>query len=137
MFKKLTTSAALYLAFPFNLFRATIFEGSGESNVTDTASGVKDVKDALKGSGVTGTDDIGDLVLKYVNFILPFLALAAFLAFVYAGVLYVTAYGNEEQTQKSKKVLIYAVIGLVAIILSYSVVQLLTGDLVTGIQSSK
>lgn len=130
---KITSSSILFVAFPLNIFKATIFQGSEQSNVTDTVSGIKDAKDALKGSGITGTDNIGDLLLKYVNFVLPYLALAAFLAFVYSGVLYITAFGNEEQTQKVKKVLIYTVIGLVLVILSYSIVQLLTSDLVRGI----
>ncbi len=96
-------------------------------------TGVTDIKTTLKDTGVTGTEDVGNLILKYVNFVLPFLAIAAFLAFIYAGILYVTAYGNDEQTGKAKKVIIYAVVGLILVILSYSIVQLLTGDLVTGI----
>jgi len=135
-FLKLTLVAFVLLAvfFPVNT-HAQIFEGSTDTTKTDTEAGVEEIKEALEGSGVTGTENIGDLILKYVNFSLPFLALAAFLGFVYAGFLYVTAYGNDEQLQKSKKVLIYSVAGLIVVILSYSIVQLFTGELVEGIQS--
>lgn len=133
--KKFITALVLFLLFiPTGM--AQIFKGSEDSTVSDTEAGVKDVESALQGSGVTGTEDIGDLILKYVNFALPFLALAAFVGFVYAGFLYVTAYGNDEQIQKSKKILIYAVAGLILVILSYSIVQLLTEELVEGIQSN-
>lgn len=134
-FNKTTTAIILFFAFS-PIGKAAIFQGSTDSTVTDTASGVKVVKTALQGSGVTGTEDISDLILKYVNFSLPFLALAAFIGFVYAGFLYVTAYGVEEQTGKAKKIFIYSILGLVVVILSYSIVQLLTKDLVTGIQTT-
>jgi len=75
------------------------------------------------------TDNVRDLIFKYVNFLLPLLALAAFAGFVYAGFLFVTDYGQEEQVTKAKKVMIYSVIGLVLVILSYSIVQLFTKGL--------
>ncbi len=132
--KYIITPLVMFLAFaPKGL--AQIFQGSDETGKTDTQKGVDTIKDKLSGSGVTGTSDIGDLILKYVNFILPYLAIAAFVGFVYAGVLYVTAFGSDDQTQKAKKVMIYAVAGLILVILSYSIVQLLTTDLVQGIQS--
>jgi hypothetical protein len=113
---------------------APIFGDDGVGTTTDTQSGVDKIKAALGNSnGVTGTDNVSDLVLKYVNFALPYLALAAFLGFVYAGFLYVTAYGAEEQTGKAKKIMTYAVVGLIVVILSYGIVQLLTVDLVKNI----
>ncbi len=131
-FNKTISAIVLFIAFS-PMGKAAIFSGSTDKTVTDTASGVKDTKTALKGSGVTSTENITDLILKYVNFVLPYLSLAAFLGFVYAGFLYVTAYGAEEQTGKAKKIFIYSAMGLVLVILSYSIVQLLTGDLVKGV----
>ena len=130
IFKKFTTALILFVAFsPYDL-KAQIFDGGDEPEKT----GVEEIKEALGETGVTAEADIGNLILKYVNFALPFLALAAFIGFVYAGFLYVTAYGNEEQIQKSKKILIYAVIGLIVVILSYSIVQLLTGELIEAVE---
>lgn len=96
----------------------------------EAQQGAERIGEVLSPTGVAGTADFSDLILKYVNFALPFLALAAFAGFVYAGFLYVTAYGNDEQLQKAKKILIYAVVGLVLVILSFSIVQLFTGGLV-------
>ena len=130
IFKKLYTIAILMVAFfPYNL-KAQIFDGGEDPEKT----GVEEIKEALGETGVTAEADIGNLILKYVNFALPYLALAAFIGFVYAGFLYVTAYGNDEQIQKSKKIIIYAVIGLIVVILSYSIVQLLTGELIKAVQ---
>lgn len=134
MFKSILCATVLvFFVYPGRL-KAQIFTGV-DPGKTDTQTGVDTLKDNLSGSGVTGTADVGDLILKYVNFLLPYLAIAAFVGFVYAGVLYVTAYGSEDQTQKAKKILIYSSAGLILVILSYSIVQLLTQDLVQGIQS--
>lgn len=130
MLKKLNTAIVLFIAFSPLRAMAQIFNGSGNNVVSDTQKGIDDIKDSLQGSGITSTDSISDLILKYVNFALPFLALAAFLAFIYAGFLYVTSYGNEDQIGKSKKAMIFAVVGLVVVIISYSVVRLFTEGLV-------
>ncbi|MBN2096488.1 hypothetical protein JW752_03775 [Candidatus Peregrinibacteria bacterium] len=130
--KKITSFLVLAFAFsPSYLVAQTapIFSGGDEPE----QEGIKGLGEALGETGVTAESDLGDLILKYVNFALPYLALAAFLGFIYAGFLYVTAYGSEEQVQKSKKVLIYSVVGLVLVLLSYSIVQLFTSDLIQGI----
>jgi hypothetical protein len=133
IFKKITTSLILLAAFsPYNL-KAQIFTGGDEPEQTGLKILGEEEGAPLGETGVTAEADVGDLLLKYVNFVLPYLALAAFLGFVYAGFLYVTAYGNDEQIQKAKKILMYAVIGLIVVILSFSIVQLLTKELVEGI----
>ena len=135
--QKITSFLVLFFAFsPLTL--AQIFKGEVTDPVTgetlsDAAGGTAAIGSTLASTGVAGTGDIGDLVLKYVNFSLPYLTLAAFVGFVYAGFLYVTAYGNDDQIQKSKKILIYAVLGLILVILSFSIVQLFTQDLAEGI----
>lgn len=126
----LTAHLVLFVAFSPLRALAQIFKGSGGSGVTDTEAGVDKIERQLKGSGVASTDSVSDLILKFINFALPFLALGAFVGFVYAGFLYVTAYGNDEQVTKAKKIMIYVAIGLVVVIISYSVVRLFTEGLV-------
>lgn len=135
IYKRIITALILFLAFaPIGM--AQIFQGSEDSTKTDTQAGAENIESTLKGSGITGTEDVGDLILKYVNFALPYLAIAAFVGFVYAGFLYVTAYGSDEQLQKSKKILIYVAIGLILVLLSYSIIQVFTSDLIKGISSN-
>lgn len=106
----------------------------GKCQVQDPElGGVVEIRNSLGETGITGTENFGDLVLKYVNFSLPYLALAAFVGFIYAGFLYVTAYGSDEQIQKSKKVMIYAVVGLLIVILAFAIVQVFTTRLVQSI----
>lgn len=100
---------------------------------TEAAAGTGLAKTSLSSSGITHTDNFGDFVKKLVNFSLPYLALAAFLGYVVAGFMYVTALGNDEQMQKAKKIIIWVSIGLILVILSYAITNLLTGELVESL----
>jgi len=103
---------------------------------SEAQAGVNATKNELNTTGITHTDTLGVLIVKYVNFLLPYLTLAAFLAFVYAGILYVTAYGNDENLEKAKKIMIYAAIGLIVVIASYSIVNFFTEGLVEELSDS-
>lgn len=67
------------------------------------------------------------LVLTIVNFFLGFLGLIAVLMVIYGGVLILTSAGNPEQAGKGKKILLYAAIGIVIILLSFAFVSTILG----------
>ena len=94
--------------------------------LTDAQYGVGQSRTSLEASGITHTDNMVDLIIKYINFVLPYLTLAAFIGLVYAGFLFVTAYGGDEQVTKAKKILMYSVAGILLVIVSYAIVQFLT-----------
>ena len=94
--------------------------------ISQAQAGTELAETSLGSTGITHTENFGDLIIKYVNFVLPYLVLAAFVGFVVAGFFYVTAYGNEEQLQKAKKILIWSVVGLLLVIASYAIIQFLT-----------
>jgi hypothetical protein len=98
--------------------------------ISQAEAGTIEAKESLAGTGITHTDNLSDLIIKYVNFALPYLTLAAFVGFVVAGFFYVTAYGNEEQIKKAKNILIWSVVGLLLVIASYTIIQFLTIELV-------
>ncbi len=78
---------------------------------------------ALSG-GQTG---LRGIVLTIINFFLTFLGLLAVIMVIYGGFLYVSSAGNEENVNKAKKILLYAVIGIVVIIVSFALVNTLLG----------
>jgi hypothetical protein len=102
--------------------------------LSEAEAGTQFARESLGSSGITHTENAGDYVIKLVNFVLPYLTLAAFVGYVVAGFLYVTALGNEEQMQKAKKILLWSSVGLILVILSYAITNLLTGELVTSLQ---
>ena len=101
--------------------------------ISQAEAGTAVGKAGISDTGLTHTDNFGVLIVKYVNFVLPYLALAAFLAFVVAGFFYVTAFGNEEQLTKSKKIMIFAAAGLIIVISSFAIVQFLAAKLVESL----
>jgi len=103
--------------------------------ISQAQAGTGLVKTSLGDSGITHTEKLSDLIIKYVNFALPYLTLAAFVGFVVAGFLYVTAYGDQAHLDKAKKILIWAIVGLILVIASFAIVQFFTSSLVEELQS--
>ena len=135
MTKRFTLAlVSLYLTLP-EMAKAQIFEGT-EGTAPDTQTGTQLIRDELSGTGITHTETFSDLIIKYVNFVLPYLALGAFAGLVWAGFLYITAYGNEDQLGKAKKIIIWSIVGLLLVIVSFAIIQFFTVDLVEGLQNS-
>ena len=101
----------------------------GEQGITFTAFEGKLAKLSAEGydSALVATTDFRDFVILVVNFALGFLGLAAVIIVIYGGVLYVTAGGEEEKTQKGKKAISYAVIGLLIVLGSFAFVNTIIG----------
>lgn len=77
---------------------------------------------------LTRVSSVRDFIQKVVNFALSFLGLAAILLIIYAGVMYMSAAGNTEGTDKAKKTMGYTAAGLLLIMASYAIVNtILTG----------
>ncbi len=84
------------------------------------------IGDGDKPRDVTG-GDFRNSVVSFINYFLTFLGLIAVVFVIYAGVLMVTSGGNEESTEKGKKILLWAGAGIIIILLSYSIVRLFIG----------
>lgn len=63
-----------------------------------------------------------NLILYAVDTLLKLIGVIAVLFIVYGGYFYITARGDEGQTEKGKKIIITAVIGLLLVIASYTIV---------------
>lgn len=72
---------------------------------------------------------LGQNVTLIINYFLGILGLVAVAMLIYAGVLMVTASGNDEQVGKARNIITYAVIGIVIILLSYTIVTFVTSAL--------
>lgn len=92
---------------------------SGFINTTDNPGAVA--------SATGGETSARALILTIVNFFLGFLGLIAVLMVIYGGVLIVTSQGNAEAAGKGKKILAYAAIGIVIILLSFAFVSTILG----------
>lgn len=71
----------------------------------------------------------------WLNFALSLLAALAIAALVYAAFLYITAFGNNEQTEKAKKIVIWTVLGFIGLSAAFAVINTLVGG-VAGPENS-
>lgn len=79
-------------------------------------------------SGATGgTGDLRGIVKTILNFFLGFLGFVATIMVIYGGVLYVTSAGNDENVAKAKKILMYAVVGIIIILISFALINTILG----------
>lgn len=79
--------------------------------------------------GATAQGDLVTNVQLVINYFLGVLGLVAVAFLIYAGILMVTAGGEEDNIGKAKKIITYAAIGIVIIVLSYTIVQFVTSVL--------
>ena len=70
--------------------------------------------------------------LVVINLILGASGVATVLFLVVGGFLYLTSAGNEEQTEKAKKIIINSVIGLVVIIMATAVITIISNLITTS-----
>ncbi len=70
-----------------------------------------------------GEGDLQALVLRIVNFFLLFLGFLCVLFIIYAGFLYVTSATDEGNVDTAKGIMKNALIGILIILLSYSIVN--------------
>ena len=69
---------------------------------------------------------IRDLVLRMLTFVLDFLALAAVVFIVIAGIRLIVSQGNDEAKDKAKKIILYVIVGLLIVLFARVIVGFFT-----------
>ncbi len=75
--------------------------------------------------GITGAPTLGDLIMNIIKFILGITGLVAILAIIIGGLRYIMSSGNEGMMTGAKNTILYAIIGLVIVILAYTIVSVI------------
>lgn len=86
---------------------------------------------------VTGTEGGSDLAISAVvgnviNLVLSALGTIAVLLILYAGYLWMTAGGNEDQISKSKTIIKQVAVGLIVLSLAYAIVSFVVNQISTA-----
>lgn len=74
-----------------------------------------------------GEGSLRALILRMVNYFLTFLGVLAVIMIIYGGVTYVTAAGKDEAVGNAKKIIMYALVGLIIVLLSFALVNTILG----------
>jgi len=78
-------------------------------------------------SSITKHESFAEWFGELLSFALGFVALLTTAIIIYGGFVYITAAGDQEKAAKGKKVLTYSIIGMMIIILAFSIVNTLIG----------
>jgi hypothetical protein len=70
------------------------------------------------------SSDFRTAIRGFLNYFLGFLGLIAVAVVVYGGIMMVTAQGDDGQIGKAKKMIMWAMVGIVIVLLSYAIVSL-------------
>jgi uncharacterized membrane protein YwzB len=80
-------------------------------------------------TGIAGSTSLTDFILKLVKILLAFAGMIAVVMLVIGGYWYMAAGGNEEMSEKGKKTILNFVMGLVIIVLAYTIVSVIASTL--------
>jgi ABC-type Fe3+ transport system permease subunit len=78
-------------------------------------------------SGGTTVTDLVNAIVTIVNILLALVAIIAVVFVVIGGVRYITSQGDEDAVEAAKNTIIYAVVGLIVIILSAVLINIFLG----------
>lgn len=74
-------------------------------------------------SAGTPTGSIMGIVTSTMNWLLALVGFLGIIGFVIAGILYLTAAGDEDQIGKAKNAMMYSIIGVIVALLGFVVIQ--------------
>ena len=95
------------------------------------AQGVKDTTalvDVANKAGLEGKADLGTVVGGVVAGALSLLGIIFLVLMVYAGLLWMTAKGKDEQIEKARNIIIGAIIGLFITVSAYAITVFVTAN---------
>ena len=131
---------AILLLSPVNTFAIDFDLGGSYGGMKMNLKSENKIKPMLDGGGInTGlvqsqqiwdgtvshSVDVGEIIVGWTNFALPFIASLAVLAFVAAGYYYIIDTGNGMMKDKGNKIITWTMVGMTVVLLAYSAVKLI------------
>lgn len=71
-------------------------------------------------------------IAQFLSTAFSLLGIVFLVLLVYAGFLWMTSSGNEQQVEKAKKIITAAVIGMLIVLMSYSITKFVTRSVMTA-----
>lgn len=78
-------------------------------------------------SGLATDTDIADVIVRVVNILLALVAVLALAAMVWGSIMYILSLGDESRAEKAKKIILYAIIGVLLSGLSFLILNVVKG----------
>ncbi len=74
---------------------------------------------------ISRSRSLSELVISWLDFLFPIIALVAVLAIIYAGFLFIVYYGNDEMKTRATNIILYVIIGIVLVFAAFAIVSTL------------
>jgi uncharacterized phage infection (PIP) family protein YhgE len=74
-------------------------------------------------TNISKSRDIKELVIAWMKFALQIVLLVAVIAIIWAGILYVTSFGDEGRTETARNIIKWVVIGIIIMLSAYAIVN--------------
>lgn len=84
-----------------------------------------------KPAGINETSLAG-ILTNITNYVLGFITIVAVLMLIWGGVQYLTAAGDEAQVESAKHTIMYAIIGLIVVGISYAIMVVVVQTFIQG-----
>lgn len=78
---------------------------------------------------ITDAPNVSQLLLNILQFLLSIFGVIAIITIVVAGIIYLTAAGNENQIEKAKKMFLYSVAGIIVALGGIVIIKTISGML--------
>lgn len=94
--------------------------------------------EAIKGTGISAADLTAIAVIgNIVQWLVNLAGALAMFALVWGGIMYILSLGDDSRTQKAKKIIFWAIVGLLVIGLSRAIILLVLNNFIGGGAASK
>lgn len=123
--KLLIATLLFTLLMPFSLALAAATTDSSASDITTNLDSVAST------AGLSGNADIKVIIGNVIKIFLGFLGIIAVILIIWAGFTWMTAMGDAGKVDKAKKIITQAVVGLVIIIIAYSITSYVVSQVKT------
>ncbi len=119
---KLGTIASSFLfalTLMFTLLCTPVLATTGDAGVTagDPTAALDNIKD----TGLAQDVNLPDFIARIISWVVGILGVVLVALFVYGGVVYATSIGNEDRIETGKKIMLYAIIGVVIIAIAFAI----------------
>lgn len=104
------------------------------ASVALAGQGVKDhsaLSNVAGKAGLSSEGNLGSIVGKIISAALSLVGIIFLILMVYAGLMWMTAQGKDEQIEKAKKIIIGSLIGLFITVSAYAITVFVTGNFVS------
>jgi len=102
---------------------AQVFDGPGIQGGLGAAGGVADLP----------TGDVRSTIIRILSTILSFLALAAVITIIIAGIILILSLGNDDSKDRAKRIIFYTLIGLAIVLFARVIVGIVTVYLASNV----